>query len=102
MAPKLKIDLSHETERVRFSRTPPLIYQIVMYVFFFHFWGKGLRFEADSLHYTNLNSKCQNVLNMGNTQKCKLVKVALLNSVAKYKITETLQVSSLYLGKIGL
>ena len=28
---KLRIDLSHKTERVRFSRTPPSIYLIVMH-----------------------------------------------------------------------
>ena len=63
MTPKLRIHLSHKTERVRFSDNPPSIYLMVMQ----HFLGKKtLKFEADTLFHMNLNSKCQNVLNMGN------------------------------------
>ena len=33
------------------------------------FLGKTLKFEADTLFHTTRYSKCQNVLNIGNTQK---------------------------------
>ena len=66
MTPKLRIHLSHKTERVRFSGNPPSIYLIVVH-HYLPFLGKTLKFEADTLFHINLNSKCQNVLNMGNT-----------------------------------
>ena len=40
MTSDLTIDLSHKTERVRFSGTPPLNYLSVMYSYLF-FWAKN-------------------------------------------------------------
>ena len=82
MTPKLRIDLSHKTERVRFSGDPPLIYLIVMY-HYLPFFRKTLKFEADTLFHTNLNSKCQNVLNMGNTQRMQSGEICLTEFFCK-------------------
>ena len=39
MTSKLRIDLSHKTERVRFSGTPPLNYRTVMHSYL-SFWAE--------------------------------------------------------------
>ena len=68
MTSKLSIDLSHKTERVRFSDTPPLNYLTVMHSYLY-FCAETLKFEADTLFYMNLNSNCQNLPNMSYTHK---------------------------------
>ena len=77
MTTKLIIDLIHKTERARFSDNPLLIYLIVMHHYLPFLGKKTLKFEADTLFHTNLNSKCQNVLNMGNTQKMQISEICL-------------------------
>ena len=57
MTSNLRIDLSHKTERLRFSGT--------------------LEFEADMLFYTNLNSNCQNLPNVSYTHKGQFGKICL-------------------------
>ena len=69
MTSKLRIDLSHKTERVRFSDTPPLNYLTVMHSFLGFIGRKTLKFKADTLFYTNLNSNCKNLPNMSYTHK---------------------------------
>ena len=83
MTPKLRIDLSHKTERVRFSGTPPLVYLIVIHHYSPFLGKKKLKFEADTLFHTNLNSKCQNVLNMGNMQKMQIGEICLTEFCCK-------------------
>ena len=68
MTSKFRIDLSHKTERVRFSVTPPLNYLTVMHSYL-SFWTENFKFEADTLFHTNLNSNCQNLPNMSYTNK---------------------------------
>ena len=68
MTSKLRIDLSHKTERVRFSGTPPLNYVTVMHSLL-SFGPKTFNFETDTLFYTNLNSNCQNLPNISYTHK---------------------------------
>ena len=65
MTSKLRIDLSHKTERVRFSGTPPLNYLTITHICLFG--RKTPKFEADTLFYTNLNSNCQNWPSMSYT-----------------------------------
>ena len=73
MTSNSRIDLSHKTERSRFSGTPPLNYLTAMHSYLF-FGRKTLRFEADTLFYTNLNSNWQNLPNMSYTHKGKFGK----------------------------
>ena len=64
MISNLRIDLSHETERVRFSDTPSLNFLTVVHIVICLFGRKTLKFEADTLFYTILSSYCQNLPNM--------------------------------------
>ena len=68
MTSKFRINLSHKTERVRFSGTPPLNSLTITHSYL-SFWAKTLKFVADALFYTNLNSNCQNLPNMSYTHK---------------------------------
>ena len=43
----------------------------------------ALKFEADTVFYMNLNSKCQNVINMGNTQKMQIGEICLTELCCK-------------------
>ena len=89
MTSKLRIDLSHKTERVRFSGTPPLNYLPVMHVFFHNvFLGrKTLKFEADTLFYTNLNSNCESLPNMSHTQKGQFGEICVTKLRRKNSVT---------------
>ena len=63
MTSRLRIDLSHKTEGVQFSGTPPLNY-LTSCIVICLFERKTLKFEADTLFYTNLSSNCQNLPNI--------------------------------------
>ena len=69
MTSKLKIGLSHKTERLRFSGTPPLNSLTVMHNYLS--LRKSLKSKADTLFYTNLNPNCQNLPNMSYTYQGK-------------------------------
>ena len=89
MTSKLRIDLSHKTERVRFSGTPPLNYLTVMHSYL-TFGRKTLKFEADtSLVYTNLNSNCQNLPNMSYTHEGQFGEICLTKLRRKNSVTRT-------------
>ena len=62
MTSKLRIDLSHKTEQVRFSS--PTVLQS-----YFSFGQKMLKLEADALFYRNLNSNHQSLPNMSYTHE---------------------------------
>ena len=79
MTSKLRIDRSHETERLRFSGTQPLNFLTAMDSYLSSL-AETLKFEADMLFYTNLNSNCQNLPNMSYSYtKGNLVKFVSLN-----------------------
>ena len=86
MTSKLRIDLSHKTEGVRFSGIPPLNYLTAMHIVICLFERKTLKFEADTSCYTNPSSNCQNLLSMSYTHKGQfgeicLTKLRRINSV---------------------
>ena len=76
MTSKLRIDLSHKTEQVRFSGTPPLNYVTAMHSYL-SFGRKTLKFEAHMLLYTNLNSNCQNLPNVSYTHEGQFGEICL-------------------------
>ena len=87
MTSKLRIDLSHKTEQVRLSGTPPLNYLTVMHSYCFFLGRKTLKFEADTLFYTNLNSNCQNLPNMSHTQKGQFGEIYVTKLRRKNSVT---------------
>ena len=87
MTSKLRIDLSHKPERLRFSGTPPLNYRTVMHSYLFFFGRKTLKLEADTLFYTNLNSNCQNLPNMSYTHEGKFGEICLTKLRRKNSVT---------------
>ena len=78
MTSRLRIDLSHKTERLRFSGTPPLNYLTAMHSYIRLFERKMLKFEADTLFYTNLSSNCPKTCkNMSYTHKGQFGEICL-------------------------
>ena len=76
MTSKLRIDLSHKTEGVRFSGIPPLNYLTAMHNYL-SFRAENTKFEADTLFCMNLNSNCQNLPNMSHTYKGQFGEICL-------------------------
>ena len=88
MTLKLRIDLSHKTERLRFSDTPSLNYLTVMHSdLSFCAENTFKKFKADTLFYTNLNSNCQNLLNVSYTHKGQFGEICLTKLRRKNNVT---------------
>ena len=86
MTSKLRIDLSHKTEGVRFSGTIPLNYLTAMHSSCLFEW-KTFKFEVDTLFYTILNSNCQNLLNMNCMHKGQFGEICLTKLRCKNSVT---------------
>ena len=85
MTSKLRIDLSHKTERVRFSGTPPLNYLTVTHSYL-SFWAENSQVWSRQVILNESKIELSNFPNMSYTHKGRFGEICLIKLRCEHSV----------------